>query len=412
MKKRHTASASIECGVPTVRHRLDNTTRKMGLVLAALGSLLCMAVPGCGRVEEPSEYAGKRPTASSTKGRGASKTRSGKAGGAAEDRPALSENKGASEPSADYGLEAAPPEDTPSNNTVGGEVDTENQAGATPPGEDTAAPKGVPEPAPEAVAKKSEAEIAKEKELAELAATMAIRKKLMRKLPEGMVLVEPGTYTVGCQEGDNNCYDDEKPPFTVEIGGYGLMKHEVTAAEYDLCEKKSACPKAKRAWRCNSRKSGKEGHPINCVDWTGATAYCAFRGWRLPSEQEWEIAARGVDGPDFPWGDDRPNCGRTVMAENGKGGCGTKGTKPVGSAGGDRSWVAALDMGGSVREWVATSYSAYAGGTVDTETTGFVNRGASWQMDADSFSTSHTRQVDAVGEKRPDLGFRCAVSLN
>jgi len=240
---------------------------------------------------------------------------------------------------------------------------------------------------------------------------IAARQALLLNLPSSMVLLEAGDYPVGCWSGNSNCYDDEKPPRKVTLKAFGIMKREVTMEDYDICVAETACPKAGKGKRCNWQKSGKESHPINCVDWTGASAYCTYKGWRLPTEMEWEAAARGKTKDDYPWGNGTPNCGRTVMTEGRKGGCGSKGTNEAGSTPSDKSWAGVMDMGGNVREWVSSAYGAYPEGSVDSGMKGMVNRGGSWQMEAGTFSTSHTRNSDAVDEKRPDLGFRCAVSL-
>lgn len=239
----------------------------------------------------------------------------------------------------------------------------------------------------------------------------AAHRALLLNLPSNMVLIEEDRYSVGCFSGNDRCFDDEKPPRTVSMKAFGIMKHEVTMEEYDICVGEEACPKAGKNKRCNWQKSGRENHPMNCVGWSGASAYCAHKGWRLPTEEEWEAAARGGETKDYPWGNAAPDCKRTVMKDGSKGGCGIDGTRATGYATLDRSWADVMDMGGSVREWVSSPYEAYPGGTVDSGMKGMVNRGGSWLMDAASFSTSHTRNSDAVDEKRPDLGFRCAVSL-
>jgi eukaryotic-like serine/threonine-protein kinase len=236
--------------------------------------------------------------------------------------------------------------------------------------------------------------------------------KLVAKLPAQMVLVDGGDYPVGCLEIEPKCYQDARPRREVDMKAYGIMRREVTMESYDICIASKACPSAGKGKHCNWQRSGREDHPINCVDWAGASAYCAYKGWRLPSEMEWEVAARGPQRPDYPWGILPPNCTRTVMKKGNKGGCGEGATMAVGSMSEDMSWSGAMDMGGNVREWVSTAYQPYPGGTVDGSMKGMVNRGGSWSMDADAFSASHTRNADSVDEKRPDLGFRCAISLD
>ena len=101
-----------------------------------------------------------------------------------------------------------------------------------------------------------------------------------------------------------------------------------------------------------------DAHPINCVSAAEAQAYCVFRGGRLPSQHEWELAARGgrdyIGGvADYPWGNDDPTCRLAVMRSRKGPGCGTGGTLPVGSRPAGTSPTGALDMAGNVAEIVA-----------------------------------------------------------
>jgi len=230
-------------------------------------------------------------------------------------------------------------------------------------------------------------------------------------VPEEMVHIRSGSYPVGCPEGNSNCYEDEKPLRNVDVAAFCIMRYEVTVGEYEACVAEGICPGPGDSRGCNWRQKGRKKHPMNCVDWTGAGAFCTFKGWRLPTEVEWEVAARGKESLDYVWGNDAPTCVHTVMKEGRKRGCGKGGTAPIGSRGPDISRSGVRDMGGNVREWVASKYEPYPGGTIEEDAKGFVNRGGSWMMEKGDFSTIHTRLVDTVDEKRPDLGFRCAVSL-
>jgi formylglycine-generating enzyme required for sulfatase activity len=100
-----------------------------------------------------------------------------------------------------------------------------------------------------------------------------------------------------------------------------------------------------------------------------------------------------------------------VVADAVKGGCGTGGPLPPGSRPTDVSWAKVVDLGGNVREWTASDYAPYPGGKIEEDTKGKVNRGGSWVMKPGEVNTSRTRGVDKPEESRPDLGFRCAVSL-
>jgi len=233
-----------------------------------------------------------------------------------------------------------------------------------------------------------------------------------RPAPEGMVAVPGGSYQVGCGDGaGRDCLEDARPRHTVELAPFAIMRHEVTVAEYGECVAAGACTPAGQKRGCVGNQAGKEQHPINCVTWEAARTYCAHRGWRLPSESEWEVAARGREAGPFPWGDAPPSCELTVLSEGDTSGCGAEQPWPVGSRSKDRSWVGAADLGGNVREWTATDYGAYPGGQTSAGRSGKVNRGGSYVMSPGQLNASYTRDVDEPDANRPDLGFRCAEDL-
>ncbi len=228
--------------------------------------------------------------------------------------------------------------------------------------------------------------------------------------PQGMVAVKAGTYSVGCAPGEDVCVEDERPVHEVTLKPFAIMVHEVTMIDYDECVAHGKCPKAGTGRGCTWQHSGKEEHPINCVTWNAAKKYCEHQGWRLPTEEEWEVAARGHKRSKYPWGDEAPSCKLTVLAEA-KNGCGTGGPLAVGSRKADRSWVGAFDMGGNVREWTDSTDGAYPGGKLDQERDGKINRGGSYEMNAKQLYRVHTRGVDPPRTSLSGLGFRCAVSL-
>ncbi len=230
--------------------------------------------------------------------------------------------------------------------------------------------------------------------------------------PEGMVRVPGGIYTIGCDPQRNRkCWNDEKPAHKVTVKTFAIMTHEATMVAYDECVANNGCPSANKGDGCTWQRSQNLKHPINCVTWLAAEAFCAHHLWRLPTEAEWEIAARGHDAFDHPWGQGVPTCELTLMHDGTKSGCGQGSLSPVGSRPKDKSWVGAFDMAGSVREWTASSYEAYPGGKRDSDRKGKVNRGGSFVMRAQELSASHTRGVDPDNTARPGLGFRCAADL-
>jgi serine/threonine protein kinase len=122
-----------------------------------------------------------------------------------------------------------------------------------------------------------------------------------------MVLIPAGEFMMGCNETvDQQCYDHEKPSKEVYLDAFYIDKYEVTVAEYRRCGEAGKCSTQNLTPydSCNWNKAGRTNHPINCVDWNQAQAYCEWAGKRLPTEAEWEKAARGTDGRVYPWGNE------------------------------------------------------------------------------------------------------------
>jgi len=188
---------------------------------------------------------------------------------------------------------------------------------------------------------------------------------------------------MGCNEAvDDKCDDDEKPYHRVYFDAYHIDKHEVTADQYYQCVKGRGCSadnltKKKKTGKeelsesihCNWRKPGKENYPMNCVDWSQAQAYCGWAGKRLPTEAEWEKAARGTDGRKFGWGNEwpPPPGSGNIADETAKkkfpeweiidgydDGYAT--TSPVCTYTNERNPYGLCDMAGNVSEWVKDWY--------------------------------------------------------
>jgi len=167
----------------------------------------------------------------------------------------------------------------------------------------------------------------------------------------------PGsTFLMGSQEGDALARPDEIPQREVILPTFFIMKHEVSNQEYRQCVQAGACTEplveesgptslypdpAYNAW------------PVVGVDWFQAQAYCQFIDARLPSEAEWEKAARGREGFTFPWGEDEPSCDLLNMA-----GCLEQtDTEHVVAFRDTKSVYDTFDLAGNVREWTADWYS-------------------------------------------------------
>ena len=229
-----------------------------------------------------------------------------------------------------------------------------------------------------------------------------------------MVPVPAGEFWYGCNESvDKECDDDEKPGRQITLPAFQIDRTEVTVSAYRRCVESGGCStdglktpywlgEEKPTWAeaCNWGKPGREGHPINCVDWYQTKAYCAWAGKRLPSDQEWEKAARGPDGRKYPWGSAEISCSYAVINDE-RNGCGRDSTWPVGSKPSGASPYGALDMGGNVWEWTSSWYSSkresrsVRGGSLEST--------PEW---------GHARASNHGGRgpasRLDDVGFRCA----
>ncbi len=226
-------------------------------------------------------------------------------------------------------------------------------------------------------------------------------------LPSGdpeMVLIPAGAFLMGSSRGD----DDETPVHRVALARFSIDRTEVTAGAYQRCVAAGACRTAGRDSYCTTRRPQDSTKPINCVAWDQASAFCSWRGERLPTEAEWEYAARGTDGRTYPWGEDPP---KDQLCWDGPGsdlGLGRRrGTCAVGSFPAGASPFGVLDMAGNVWEWTSDRYTA-AYGEAPTEL--YVVRGGTWfGYDRADVRTTLRFRIDP---KRQDygVGFRCARS--
>ena len=218
--------------------------------------------------------------------------------------------------------------------------------------------------------------------------------------PVEMSAVPAGDFVMGSDDTEADA--DERPRARIRVEAFSIDRVEVTNARYGLCVEAGACSLPVGTAFGDATKAG---HPVTIVSWAQAAAYCQWVGKRLPTEAEWEKAARGVDGRRYPWGSrlepDRVNAGYTA------------GTAAVGSYAAGVSPYGVLDMAGNVWEWTSSLYRPYpyaAGdGREDLKARGArVNRGGSWYYEAWYVRTTYRATADHIYRRIADLGFRCA----
>jgi serine/threonine-protein kinase len=258
-----------------------------------------------------------------------------------------------------------------------------------------------------------------------------------------MVAIGPGKVKVGDGEGARE---------VVVPRGFYLDRTEVTVRAYAACTAKRQCPAADHVtlpagfgerwgpatdadagveagdgsgesasqrmfdyietWsrHCNAPR-GAEEHPINCVDYAAAEAYCRWAGKRLPTEAEWALAARGSEARAYPWGDDAPECGRACYDKNG--GCRSPvehaETCVAGIHPADRTPEGIFDLGGDVAEWVSDGI-APGGADAGAAPSGALRvvRGGSFIDPAEALRAS-ARDWVAATMAHVGIGFRCAL---
>jgi formylglycine-generating enzyme required for sulfatase activity/serine/threonine protein kinase len=269
-----------------------------------------------------------------------------------------------------------------------------------------------------------------------------------RACGEKMAALEGGKFFMGSDAKDAS--EDERPAHQVTLSAYCIDLYEVTTAEYKACSDIGECKRAPTEveWKdirpferkpfsrlCNANIAASATHPINCVDWQMASTYCAWQKKRLPTEAEWEFAARGPDGRKYPWGDEEPDkthmnaCGKECLIWGAKNGVdmayggrgmypdddGFPSTAPVGSFVAGKSRYGLYDVVGNVWEWTSDWDGKYAPEPVidpkgpEAGTRRIVRGGAfngvmaSWVRPSQRYSDIPTTHSHAYG-------FRCAQS--
>lgn len=250
---------------------------------------------------------------------------------------------------------------------------------------------------------------------------------------DGMVMVymPAGEFLIGSSEEEvefalqqctaygTNCqpryFSVEMPMHSIVLDSFWIDRTEVTYDQYQQCLNDGTC----EALGC---QEGSRDHPVVCVTWEQAITYCKWAGARLPTEAEWEYAARGLKGTRYPWGDEfvgtylnycDVNC--TLSKRDEMFDDGYARSAPVGSYPQGASWVGALDMAGNVWEMVADWNGEYSP-EKQVDPTGplsgdrKVARGGSWHASPDHVRSALRTHVGPDGFV-DHAGFRCAQSL-
>ncbi len=276
---------------------------------------------------------------------------------------------------------------------------------------------------------------------------------------EGMVRLEGGKFFMG---SDDTAFALWQPQHNVTLSPFCIDIHEVTTEKYKACADKGECkradlvpdyPKSEKtspeaheknikafSELCNFGpdgviKPGREKHPVNCVSWEKADLYCKAQGGRLPTEAEWEFAARGSDGRKFPWGDQPGTdpkhmnaCGKECAAWEEARGIEPRGqtmydaddtfpgTAPVGSSPAGVTPFGLYDMVGNVWEWTNDRYASY---TKDPKTDPMgpdagdrrAIRGGGFNGGVELWLNPSFRFHQLATASAHGIGFRCAKSL-
>ena len=257
-----------------------------------------------------------------------------------------------------------------------------------------------------------------------------------------MVGIPGGTFWMGSPVGEGE--PSEHPQHRVTLSAYCMDRTEVTVGAYQQCVMAGVCQPAPTTVNysgysaedaaffsqfCNGSRGDRQEHPVNCVDPTQSDAYCRWRGVRLPTEAEWEFAARGTDGRTYPWGSSAPDGSRlNVLDASGLAALRQAGrsfesefsfddghglTAPVGSYPAGASPYGVLDLAGNVFEWTSDWFGPYpAGDVIDppgaSSGENRVSRGGGWDVSLAAWVRAAYRNGGGPEWRYHDLGFRCA----
>jgi formylglycine-generating enzyme required for sulfatase activity len=223
--------------------------------------------------------------------------------------------------------------------------------------------------------------------------------------PADMALVPTATFAMGARDGEA----DERPVHKVTVHGFCLDKFEMTVARYAPCSASKSCKPAN-----NAASPSPDTMPATGVDYASALAACARLERRLPTEAEWELAARGANSAQFPWSPGPITCERAQVFRVGDTNC-PNGVAPVGSHPTGNSPLGISDLAGNVWEWVSDYYGPYRDSVLidpkgPEKGTLRIVRGGSWAQEGTTARGENRAQLSPT-ERLPDVGLRCAQGL-
>lgn len=257
-----------------------------------------------------------------------------------------------------------------------------------------------------------------------------------------MVFIPQGTFMQGSSEDEidlafqeclafwerctRDMFEDEYPRHEVELDAYWLDQTEVTVAMYLRCVEEGEClePAVKGYFAFSGYLSDPQyqDYPINYVNWQDAQTYCSWVGRRLPTEAEWEQAARGPESWNYPWGNSNVTSGLLNYRDINFFGVfidraaddGYRRMAPVGSYPEGVSYYGALDLAGNATEWVADWYQSYPGGDLSASDnfgqSERVYRGGSYYSILSEVRSAYRSSAPPEEAFFPDQGFRCALT--
>jgi formylglycine-generating enzyme required for sulfatase activity len=248
----------------------------------------------------------------------------------------------------------------------------------------------------------------------------------INKLPENMALIPAGPFIMGTDEMDTEqkaaqfgiikpWFEDEHPAHQVHLPAYYIDRYELTNAQYQEFVRATGY-RPPPYWNGLQYPAGTDSYPVVMVSWEDAQSYCKWAGKRLPTEGEWEKAAR-PDQRLYPWGNDFDANKANIGGTRG-------GLTPVGSYEAGQSPFGVYDLVGNVWEWTEDWYKPYPGNTFQDKNFGEKNkvlRGGSWST-VGHYPPEITRQIVAHNARTTfrlhsdpkillnDIGLRCAKS--